>query len=157
MNNENLSVKNIIIENYREIDYPFGSNVKEKKQAIDPIIITVTADNWQEYFRDRNLSEIGKEEIKNGDWYIKVALDPESKDVAGFVEVRRESNNFMSINVSNDYQRRGIGSSLIREAQKDHEQLNLINFAGKSGEQLYLKMGFENEGGIDHFIWKRSG
>ena len=145
--------KDIIIENYQEIENPFGSDVSEERQKLLPIIGTVTLDNWPAYFRDRKLSNISKEEIKTGDWYIRVAVDPENNEVAGFLEVRRKSDNFMSLEIFKEYQRRGVAEALIKEAQKDHDRLNLINFAGKAGENLYLKMGFKNNEGIDHFAW----
>jgi ribosomal protein S18 acetylase RimI-like enzyme len=153
--NRETQLEDITIDNYKEIENPYGSGVKEKKQGLKPIIKTLKTDEWPEYFKDRKLSQQSKEEVESGDWYIKVAIDPDNKAMAGFLEVRRKSDNFLSLEVFKEYQGRGVAGALIREAQKDHDKLNTINFAGKEGEYLYLKMGFKNEGGMDHFVWKK--
>ena len=75
--------------------------------------------------------------------------------MGGSVEVRRQNGNALSVDVVENYQRRGVASALIKQAQSDHDSLHLFNFAGQAGRKLYTKMGFKPKGSVDHFVWKK--
>ena len=115
----------------------------------------MTVDNYSHYFPNTPLTPEKKKGLEEGLLYLKVAVDPENGTKAGFVEVRHQYENALSVEVSKDYQRRGVAGILIKQAQLEHDNLHLLNFAGKAGEGLYIKMGFKPEGGVDHFVWKR--
>jgi GNAT superfamily N-acetyltransferase len=133
----------------------FGSKVEQKRKPLDAQIETVTVDNYSQYFPETTLTSEKKKELEQGVLYIKVAVNPENGARAGFVEVRHQHDNALLVEVSEDYQRRGVAGILIRQAQLEHDSLHLLNFAGKAGESLYTKMGFKLEGEPDHFVWKR--
>jgi GNAT superfamily N-acetyltransferase len=155
MSETSESDSDLQIEIYEEIEDSHGSRVEEKREALQPQIETVTSNNWQQHFPDKELTPDTKRELDEGLLYLKVAIDPQSGAKAGSVEVRHQHDNALSVEVSEDYQRRGVASSLIRQAQTEHDQLHLLNFAGAAGENLYLKMGFKQEGAQDHFVWKK--
>lgn len=138
-------------------DSTYGSKVEQKRKPLKPGIKTVTVENWSEFFPDKPLKSDKKKEIEEGLLYLKVAIDPKNGKKAGSVEVRRNQNNTLCVDVSKDYQRRGVASSLIKQAQSDHDSLHLLNFAGKAGEKLYLKLGFKPQGVEDeeHFVWEK--
>jgi len=145
----------IKIEILGEEESHFGSKVEQKREPLQAQIETVTVDNYPQYFSNNPLTSEKKKDLEEGLLYLKVAVDPESGAKAGSIEVRRQHDNALSVEVSEDYQRRGVAGTLIRQAQSEHDNLHLLNFAGKAGESLYIKMGFKPEGGIDHFVWKR--
>lgn len=145
----------IKIEILGEIENPYGSKVDEKREPLQPVMETVTSENWSQYFPNIPLTPDKKTEIETGILYLKVALDPLNRAKAGSVEVYHQHDNALSVDISEKYQRRGIAGALIKQAQSEHNSLHLLNFAGKAGESLYTKMGFKPEGGIDHFVWKK--
>lgn len=145
----------IKIEILGKVDSPYGSKVSEKREPLQPVIETVTPENWSQYFPNTSLTPDKKKELEEGTLYLKVAVDPQKGVKVGSVEVRHQHDNALSVDVLEEYQRRGVADVLIRQAQIDHDNLHLLNFAGKAGENLYTKMGFKPEGGIDHFVWKK--
>ncbi|MDO8577128.1 MAG: GNAT family N-acetyltransferase [Candidatus Daviesbacteria bacterium] len=132
-----------------------GSRVESKREPLNPIIATVTPDNWSQFFPETPLVLDKRMELEEGSLYLKVAIDPQNNVRAGSVEVRHKHANALSVDVPENYQRRGVASALIRQAQFDHDSLHLINYAGKVGEGLYTKMDFKPEGFVDHLIWKK--
>jgi GNAT superfamily N-acetyltransferase len=148
----------IKIEILGESEKVYGSRVGEKQELLQPVMETVTPENWLQYFPNTPLTPDKKKGLEAGTLYLKVALDPQNRARAGSVEVYHQYNNTLSVEVSEGYQRRGVAGALIKQAQDDHDNLHLLNFAGKAGEGLYVKMGFKPEGGVDHFVWeKRTG
>ena len=145
----------IKIEILGDSEKTYGSKVNEKREPLQPIIETVTSENWSRHFPDTPLTPEKKKELEEGLLYLKVAVDPKNSAKAGSVEVRHQHDNALSIDVTEEYQRRGVARVLIKQAQDDHGNLHLLNFAGKAGENLYIKMGFKPEGSIDHFVWKK--
>ncbi len=133
----------------------YGSEIEGKREHLQPVIETVIPENWSKYFADTPLTQETRSELENGLLYVKVALDPVSGAKAGYVEVRRQHDNALTVEVGEQYQRRGIASSLITQAQSEHSRLNLLNFAGKAGERLYSRLGFRQEVGTDHFVWEK--
>lgn len=145
----------IKIEILDESESPYGSKVSEKREPLQPVMETVTPENWSQYFPDTPLTPDKKKGLEEGTLYLKVAVDLQKGAKAGSVEVRHKHDNALSVDVVEEYQRRGVAGVLIRQAQMDHDSLHLLNFAGKAGESLYIKMGFKPEGGVDHFVWKK--
>lgn len=145
----------IKIEILGESENPYGSRVDEKREPLQPVMDTVTPENWLQYFPNTPLTPDKKKGLEAGTLYLKVALDPQNKAKAGYVEVYRNHDNALSVYTEEEYQRRGVAGNLIKQAQVDHDHLHLLNFAGKAGESLYLRMGFKPEGVIDHFAWKK--
>ncbi len=95
-----------------------GSSVEYKRESLNPILETVTSDNWTTFFPESRLSPDRVKELDNGSLYLRVALDPDNKNVAGFIEVRRNQDNGLTVEVSKDFQRRGVATTLITQAQK---------------------------------------
>ena len=139
-----------------ETESRFGSKTEHKRKPLQPQIETVTPNNWSKYFPDKTLTPDDRREIEAGLWYLRVAIDPQNDAMAGFVEVRRLHDNALYVDVSGEYQRRGVATTLIRQAQADHNSLQLLNYAGLAGKNLYTKMGFKHEGGLDHFVWRKT-
>lgn len=133
----------------------YGSTSEVKKQPLNPDIVVVSSDNWNVYFPDKPLTDDVRKGLESGLTYLKVAVEPGSKKVVGRVEVAREHENALSIAVQEGQERRGIATTLIHEAQKDHAKLHLLNFAGEAGKKLYTGLGFHAEGVQDHFAWVR--
>lgn len=136
-------------------EHQFGSNVDKKGEPLVPKIEQVTEQNWGTYFPNIRLTPDRQKELNDGTLYLKVALDPNTGERAGFVEVRRLHNNHLSVEVTENFQRRGVATTLIKQAQQDHDYLQLTNFAGKIGEALYAKLGFNPQGKADLFTWKK--
>lgn len=112
------------------------------KTSIEPEIKTVTVENWSTYFHNEPLSPETKQHLENDELYFRVALDPQTRQVAGKLEVYYIADNGFAVNVYPEFQRRGIATALIKQAQADHDYLQLVNFAEEKGLSLYTKLGF---------------
>lgn len=137
------------------VAYPYGSSVDQKREPLNTRIETVTYENWRSLFRNSRTNSDKNGELEKGDLYLRVAIDVETGAGAGFVEVDHQHDNNLTIEVLEKYQRRGVATALIKEAQRDHDKHSLLNLAGASGKELYVGLGFKPEGITDHYVWER--
>lgn len=129
---------------------------KPEREIFQPEYVQVTPSNWEEFFPDIPSSSSDLySRLESGLVSIIVALDPASGERAGYIQITHDANNQVYIETSPAYERRGVASALMGQAQSRYESLTLYNIAGQVGERLYEKMGFVKGDEQDVYHWSK--
>jgi hypothetical protein len=91
--------------------------------------------------------------------YICSAINLLTGDNMGHVEVRRQNHNTLSVEVNEKYIGLGVATKLIKIAQQDHDDLQLLtSIKSEVIAHLYEKLGFKQigeEAVFNFYIWKK--
>ena len=149
--------KNFTILAQRSNDF---DDAPREREPFQPIILQANPDNWSQYFPEFPLSTELRERLVNGVFEIYVALDPSAdsheQGRVGYIQITHDKDSRVYIETARGYERRGIASALIQQAQKQNSSLVLNNIAGRGGHELYTKMGFMRVGDTDEYLWEKA-